>query len=278
MIDYVFAVDNAERWHTENVQRNGGHYAGLVRLAGAKGAGALQRNVGAGVYFNTLVEVEGALIKYGVVETDALVDDLRHWRTLYMSGRMQKPVRVLVDNERVASAQASNLRSALACGLLLQRATCEPTSATTTRAALFHEIVGLSYAGDFRMVVGGESPHKVQNISEGSADALVHWYEASLAQVCTSPMNGDTALALLPTTTTASLIESLPERFLAARGISHASLAQQEPKERAETLRKAVRDTIAWPALTQSLKGIVTAGATKTAVYVGEKLKKRWLS
>lgn len=33
------------------------------------------------------------LIKYGVISVKHLCDDLRDWETLYMSGRMQKPVR-----------------------------------------------------------------------------------------------------------------------------------------------------------------------------------------
>jgi translocator assembly and maintenance protein 41 len=35
-------------------------------------------------------------------------------------------------------------------------------------------------------------------------------------------------------------------------------------------------EIIAWPALTQSAKGIITAGPTRTARYAGEKLKKWW--
>ena len=33
------------------------------------------------------------LIKYGVVSTRTLYDDLTNWKTLYLSGRMHKPVR-----------------------------------------------------------------------------------------------------------------------------------------------------------------------------------------
>ncbi|RYG50021.1 hypothetical protein EON66_12305 [archaeon] len=37
--------------------------------------------------------VPGVMMKYGVISTHALVDDLLHWRSLYVSGRMHKPVR-----------------------------------------------------------------------------------------------------------------------------------------------------------------------------------------
>lgn len=35
------------------------------------------------------------MIKYGVIAVEDLVHDLRTWSTLYVSGRMQKPVRTL---------------------------------------------------------------------------------------------------------------------------------------------------------------------------------------
>ena len=60
----------------------------------------LQEAFAAKLWFNTLVPetvtVDGVtrqhVFKYGVMSTAALVDDLRHWRTFYVSGRMQKPV------------------------------------------------------------------------------------------------------------------------------------------------------------------------------------------
>lgn len=36
------------------------------------------------------------LIKYGVVSTQTLCEDLTTWKTLYLSGRMHKPVRSLI--------------------------------------------------------------------------------------------------------------------------------------------------------------------------------------
>jgi len=58
-------------------------------------------------------------IKYGVISTADLVDDLLQWRSFYVSGRMQKPVRILKTVPTVAAAATENLRSALAAALLM---------------------------------------------------------------------------------------------------------------------------------------------------------------
>ena len=58
-------------------------------------------------------------VKYGVIDTARLVRDLLTWETLYVAGRMHKPVATLAADDRVATAADANLRSALAAALLL---------------------------------------------------------------------------------------------------------------------------------------------------------------
>jgi hypothetical protein len=65
----------------------------------------------------------------GVVSSHTLTDDLLQWRSLYVSGRMHKPVRVISGpsgghtSHGVLAAARENLRHALRTALLLLPAT-----------------------------------------------------------------------------------------------------------------------------------------------------------
>ena len=186
MVDYVFAVRSPLEWHAENMRRNPSHYAPHLRALGPAAVVAIADRVGVGVHFNTLVPWRGGAdagatlgpghathYKYGVVSLDTLCDDLTEWRSLFLAGRMQKPVAALgPDDARaaparaaVAAAAAANLRAALAAALLTLP---ETFSAEALRVAL----CGLSYRGDARTWLGAEDRHKVARIAAGSAAAI----------------------------------------------------------------------------------------------------------
>uniref|UniRef100_A0A4W5QMY5 Phosphatidate cytidylyltransferase, mitochondrial n=1 Tax=Hucho hucho TaxID=62062 RepID=A0A4W5QMY5_9TELE len=91
MLDFVFAVDDPVTWHTMNLMQNRKHYS-VLKFLGPRKISRIQDEHGAGVYYNTLVPVDGRIIKYGVISTDSLIDDLLHWKTMYIAGRLHKPV------------------------------------------------------------------------------------------------------------------------------------------------------------------------------------------
>ena len=156
MIDYIFGVSFTEHWHSLNLHQHRDHYSAL----GSLGSGVIRRvqdSWGAGVYFNPYITVNGTLIKYGVVNLDTLRRDLSEWDTMYLAGRLQKPVKILRDDASVRVANQVNLISAVRTALLLL-----PKS--FTEQELYSTIAGLSYRGDLRMTFNAENPHKVANI------------------------------------------------------------------------------------------------------------------
>ncbi|KAI0010956.1 mitochondrial matrix Mmp37 [Xylariaceae sp. FL0662B] len=156
MIDFIFGVSHTQHWHSLNLMQHRDHYSMLGSL-GSAAVSFVQDSWGAGVYFNTYVTVDGILIKYGVVNIDTLCTDLTEWNTLYLAGRLHKPVKILRDDPRVRLANQINLLSALRTALLL-------LPPTFTEQELYATIAGISYVGDPRMAFPTENPNKVANI------------------------------------------------------------------------------------------------------------------
>jgi translocator assembly and maintenance protein 41 len=156
MIDFIFGVSYTQHWHSINLQQHRDHYSFL----GSLGSGLVSRvqdNWGAGVYFNPYITVNGTLIKYGVVNLDTIQRDLSQWDSLYLAGRLQKPVKILRDDPKVRLANQINLISAVRTALLM-------LGPTFTERELYTAIAGISYLGDPRMSLNTENPNKVSNI------------------------------------------------------------------------------------------------------------------
>lgn len=157
MVDFIFVVDDPIEWHTNNIEKNKSHYS-FLKLLGPRAINHIQKQYGAGIYFNTLVPLAGRVIKYGVISTDRLINDLLDWESLYVSGRLHKPVLTLKEpsNADLKVAMQINLQSAVHAALI-------QLPDMFSEEELYVCIAGLSYLGDFRMTVG-EDRHKVANI------------------------------------------------------------------------------------------------------------------
>ena len=156
MIDFIFGVSHTQHWHSLNLQQHRDHYSALGSL-GSAAVSRVQDAYGAGVYFHPYITVNGTLIKYGVVHLDALCTDLSRWTTLYLAGRLQKPVKILRDDPRVRLANQVNLLSAVRAALLL-------LPERFSERDLYSTIAGISYTGDPRVAYGSEDPGKIANI------------------------------------------------------------------------------------------------------------------
>ncbi|KAG0197317.1 Mitochondrial translocator assembly and maintenance protein 41 [Mortierella sp. GBA30] len=285
MVDFIFGVSHPQHWHSLNIQANPHHYSMLGRL-GSKAVATAQERFGAGVYFNPFVEINGMTVKYGVVSIDALCNDLLNWDTMYLSGRLHKPVKILIDDPRTRLSNQVNLFNATRVSLL-------SLPKRFTSEELFTKIAGLSYLGDFRMSIG-ENPHKVQNIVTAQLSQFHRLYDpllANLNNVTTlregfleqddSPLVRSRTFQKLPP----KLKQGVLYRYHSALSKAGVEIVKEDGQEiqsvaSAPDLDKYLASTIhsivQIPALSQSIKGIATAGVMKTGKYGMAKLGKWW--
>ncbi|KAK3837698.1 MAG: mitochondrial matrix Mmp37-domain-containing protein [Linnemannia elongata] len=285
MVDFIFGVSHPQHWHSLNLQANPHHYSMLGKL-GSKAIATTQERFGAGVYFNPFVEVNGMTIKYGVVSIDTLCNDLLNWDTMYLSGRLHKPVKILLDDPRTRLSNQVNLFNATRVALL-------SLPAKFTSEELFTKIAGLSYLGDFRMSIG-ENPHKVQNIVKAQLSQFHRLYDPLLANLnnVTTLREGHLEQDISPLVRSRTF-QKLPPRLkqgtlyryhsaLSKAGVAIVKEEGQEIQSVATApdldkyLANTVHSIVQIPAFSQSVKGIATAGVIKTGKYGLEKLGKWW--
>ncbi|KAK4098326.1 mitochondrial matrix Mmp37 [Parathielavia hyrcaniae] len=316
MIDFIFGVSHTQHWHSLNMKQHRGHYSSLASL-GSGAVSYVQDKMGAGVYFNPYVVVNGILIKYGVVQLGTLEKDLTQWDTLYLAGRLHKPVKILRDDPKIRLANQMNLLSALRTALLL-------LPPKFTEEELYATIAGISYLGDPRMALPTENPRKVKNIvghnmanfrrlylplidtlpnvafadaSPGAKDWI--WDESKNLRLAQDmdPVKRGNMVRRLPKAFRSRLYfqyqkklampaeqfdrmmeESDKEDAVAFKrregGGFERRIAQDDPAELRAYIRTVIKQTIGWPATTQSLKGPLTSGFRRTWRYLREKMGK----
>jgi translocator assembly and maintenance protein 41 len=174
MVDYILGVADPLQWHSENLERNPAHYSRWMGRFGSGAITGLADRVGVGVYFNPFVEWRDKRIKYGVVRMKDLAMDVLTWDRFYLSGRLQKPVHVLVDNWDIRKLNTINLEMATSASLLL-------LPEEFTEYDLYAQICSLSYMGDLRMLFA-EDKDKVKKIVEGSFQSFQSMYRPLLQE------------------------------------------------------------------------------------------------
>uniref|UniRef100_A0A8B9DZU0 Phosphatidate cytidylyltransferase, mitochondrial n=1 Tax=Anser cygnoides TaxID=8845 RepID=A0A8B9DZU0_ANSCY len=300
MLDFVFAVDDSVTWHMMNLLKNKSHYS-FLKVFGPKQISNIQ-SYGAGIYYNTLVPCNGRnfwswlpcfgdnlwklrmcklMIKYGVISTDALIDDLLHWRTLYVAGRLQKPVKILTQNEngKLQAALISNLKSAVTAAFLML-----PES--FSEEDLYMQIAGLSYSGDFRMIIG-EDRSKVQNIVKPNVPyfqklysnilqdcpQVVYKHHLGRLEIDKSPEGQFTQLMALPKNLQQK-ITSLVDPPGKNRDVEEILLQVAHDPDCGLVVHQGISGIVRSSSIVQSAKTILTAGAKKSVTYSAKKLYK----
>lgn len=307
-IDLVHVVEDPVAFHEENSAQNSSHYSGLLTYG--IGAVSMVQLLGAGVYFNPYVPItdnEGntSMIKYGVVSAEVAFKDITEWSTMYVAGRLHKPVKHFAANESLLQANNYNLSSAFNLALLLLPVKKRQT--TFTETALYEKIALLSYMGDPRMLVGGENPNKVKNIVSKQANKFAILYGPFLARALQEgllvrkrnsslekkmgPQEVAAIIAAFPLQFKRRLLRAYRKKYQKLLDFDNSTkrfldgecdnvLAGEFVESVARdsylraTLKATVLATIAYPALVQSLKGIFTAGVVKSTKYAWEKRMK----
>lgn len=152
MLDFMFAVTHADHFHSINMHQFPSHYPLHTRILGSDYVSRVQ-SVAPGVWFNAYIPSHGVNIKYGVTTLDNLCSDLLNWDSLYLAGRMHKPLRIIKDDARVRLNQQVNLFSAIRAALLT-------LPQQFSERELYERIAGISYSGDPRMVLPAENRGK----------------------------------------------------------------------------------------------------------------------
>jgi len=280
MVDLMFVVDDTVGFHRANLAANPGHYSAIGRLGPVAVAAVQTSAYGGRVYFNTLVEMAGRTFKYGVIDAADFRLDLRTWRALYVAGRLHKPVLKLRDTGGLAADDlvARNLESAAHAALL-------QLPGTFAEDDLYRTIVGLSYGGDFRMIVG-EDKRKVANIVRPQTERFRALYGPALRLMADRVSDASAAAATMDQDKSAGgalyHLERLPEhlRNVLLRSVDNGHADDQLLRTLAgrpdlgDIVRDGIRRIVFYSSLAQSLKGVPMAGLRKSVVYSYNKLRK----
>ncbi|QDS67908.1 hypothetical protein FKW77_008418 [Venturia effusa] len=314
MIDFIFGVSFTQHWHSLNLGEHRDHYSILGSL-GSAFVSQVQDKWGAGVYFNPYVTVNGTLIKYGVVNLDTIRRDLSTWDTLYLAGRLQKPVKIIRDDPNMRLANQINLISAVRTALLM-------LGHQFTETQLYTAIAGISYMGDPRMRFRTEDPNKVSNIVKNQLPYFRQLYTPLVQDLpnvsfndsrCTTdgwmqdpscnykleqdmnPRKRGNMVRRLPAAFRAKLYFQYQSKFQIPRkefdDMLEASKDEDETSFRKregsefdrriaaeddlnEMVGRAIKKTVEWPSVGQTLKGPFTAGLSRSWKYYSEKRAK----
>ncbi|KAG2734264.1 hypothetical protein G9P44_002270 [Scheffersomyces stipitis] len=275
-IDFINIVEDNQTFHKQNLVKNRSHYsiksAGLIKFLQGKN----------GIYFNPFIIINNRLVKYGTMSINASLLDLCEWTSLYLAGRLQKPVNFVKDDDiRIKFLNQYNLKNAMTVAILLME------SNQFNERQLYEQITRLSYLGDFRMYIGGENPNKVQNIVDKQ---LVHFkklYEPILSYfihrnyliITNNDSHIRTLKKNLNVNNKINLISTLPLQFRTRLYQMYQDKSLKEiakDKHLAENVVKIVSRTIQISSVRQAILGIFSSGLVKSIKYAVAKQIKFW--
>lgn len=280
MIDLIIVVKDAQKWHQQNLRTNASHYSFPMGYLGEALITRLQHSTyGPQIYYNTILSGDKSNLtsfKYGVIDLRHLRHDLFTWQSLYISGRLHKPVHYLTHRctpPSLADAIQSNLESAAAAALLMLPEQFE-------EAQLYAMIANLSYIGDVRMNLPLEPTTKptdlvMPNLQQfrtlyQSAKPLCNFTHCNRHGVFTRDMHSNAQSTLcdfLPSAIRRQVAHSISDHM-------HHSRQASEHNMIAKAVMAALASVVSRSSVSQVMKGLLTAGMTNSLKYVNAKLQK----
>eukprot|EP01125_Pyxidicula_operculata_P002067 TRINITY_DN12020_c0_g1_i1.p1 TRINITY_DN12020_c0_g1~~TRINITY_DN12020_c0_g1_i1.p1 ORF type:complete len:327 (+),score=32.58 TRINITY_DN12020_c0_g1_i1:40-1020(+) len=280
-LDVLIAIDDKDisSWHNQNRDKNPHHYSSICSAFGSGFIDFLQ-SIPPGLYFHpyiTIQEVPDISFKYGVMSLNTMLEDLQSWNTMYIAGRLQKPVcqiYPMLENEvsphvhRINTALSTNYTSAVAVACILLHP-------SFTIKELFLKITELSYLGDVRMKFA-ENPEKVQNIVNygTNLNSFYVLYKPTL--------DFFTLKNLLSIDTTSPSVEEHritinvhPSQFKQFIAQTVAPMSVNNVDEMKEEITKKICSVTNKYSKNQTIKGLVTSGVRKSIYYASQKVSKR---
>ncbi|XP_034681142.1 phosphatidate cytidylyltransferase, mitochondrial isoform X3 [Vitis riparia] len=231
------------------------------------------------------------MFKYGVVRMHDLVEDVLNWETFYLSGRLQKPVQVLVDNLDIGNLNSVNLKGAISAALLL-------LPAKFTEEHLYAKICSLSYMGDLRMLFA-EDRNKVKKIVQVQFDLFQTMYKPLLEEYGAKGLlrfsSSDGHQAIISQdcglSVARSLVSSLPSKVRSQMGMKLGEKTKLSEsgrvirkvvvgsrEEAAECMRGVLRRKVMVSSARQAVSGLVAVGGVNAIRYLANKMEKAWKS
>ncbi|KAF3623428.1 putative haloacid dehalogenase-like hydrolase domain-containing protein 3-like [Capsicum annuum] len=291
MTDHIIGVADPRQWHSENLNLNKDHYASwLVHLGGARMINDIANDIGVGVHFNPFVSCNKKMVKYGVVRMHDFIQDILRWDRFYLSGRLQKPVNILVDKLDIKNVNTVNLKAATSAALLL-------LPSKFTEEDLYAKICSLSYMGDLRMLFA-EDKNKVKKIVRGQfylfeemykpfleeyeANNLLRFSSAGDKQVNIFQDCGLSAASTLVSSLPSSIRSDMAMKLGDKRIVDDSGRVRQvvigSKEQAAECMKRLVRRRVMFSSTRQAAAGLLTAGAVHGVRYVANKMCKAWKS
>ncbi|XP_048229401.1 phosphatidate cytidylyltransferase, mitochondrial isoform X3 [Ricinus communis] len=230
------------------------------------------------------------MLKYGVVRMHDLVQDILNWERFYLSGRLQKPVHILVDNLDIGNVNSANLRAALSAALLL-------LPSKFTEEDLYSKICSLSYMGDLRMLFA-EDKNKVKKIVQGQfglfhsmyrpilqdyeAKELLRFsssdYQSNISQDCGLSVTRSLVRALPPLVRSKMGMKLGEEKLWSDSGRFLHEVIIGSREEAAKCMHKVLRRTVMISSARQAISGLLAAGGINATRYLASKVCKAWKS